>query len=276
MKRALGVLGLIMCLTWPGDAQEIRSSRTAQYLFVTNVADARALWLNPAGLGALPEASLLGEFVLDRTNGSTKLGQWNISFNSRGFSAGYEKNMFESDSSYSVLRIGTGIPFPGGAFGFTAASYLQPGPNSRSAGVGIMWSPMSSVTLGGVFQNIGRPVINGTKLPVAGRAGAQFSTLAGMLNLMGEAIAVEALGSTGFDFSGRAGLSFQLRTKVPVGILGVAEFGSTLRVDAWQMGLSIGARNHVTLIGTAVTRDNIVHFDNFSATGVASNILTGR
>jgi len=276
VKRALGVLGVIMCLTAPGDAQEIRSSRTAQYLFVTNVADARALWLNPAGLGALPEASLFGEFVLDRTNGSTRLGQWNVSFNSRGFSAGYEKNMFESDSSYSVLRLGTGIPFPGGAFGFSLSSYFQPGPNSRAASVGIMWSPMMSVTLGGVFQNIGRPVINATKLPLALRGGAQWSGLAGMLNLMGEAIAVEVLGDTGFDFSGRGGLSFQLRTKVPVTFLGVAEFGSTFRVDRWQMGLSIGGRSNVTLIGTAVTRDDIVQFDTFSATGVSSNMLTGR
>lgn len=245
-------------------------------MFVTNVADARALWLNPAGLGALPEASLFGEFVIDRADGNTQLGQWNISFNSRGFSAGWEKNMFESDSSYSVLRLGTGIPFPGGAFGLNLASYFQPGPNSRSVGFGIMWSPAAAFTLGGTFQNIGRPLINGTKVPLAARGGAQFSTLAGMLNLMGEAIAVEALGTSGFDFSGRGGLSFQLRTKVPVSFLGVAEFGSTLRVDKWQMGLSIGARNHVTLIGTAVTRDNIVHFDNFSATGVASNIMTGR
>ena len=136
MKRPLGALVAIACLAAPGDAQQLRQSRAAEYMFVTNVADARALWLNPAGLGALPEASLFGEFVIDRANGNTQLGQWNISFNSRGFSAGWEKNMFESDSSYSVLRLGTGIPFPGGAFGLTLASYFQPGPNSRSVGAG--------------------------------------------------------------------------------------------------------------------------------------------
>ena len=33
-------------------------NRATRYLFPTDVTDARALWVNPAGLGAFPEASI--------------------------------------------------------------------------------------------------------------------------------------------------------------------------------------------------------------------------
>jgi hypothetical protein len=257
-------------------AQQVRASRSSQYLFVTNVADARALWVNPGGLGALPEASLFGEILIDRDDGGTRVGQWNVSFNSRGFSGGFENNLFESDTSYSVLRLGMGLPFPGGAFGFTVATYMLSGPNDRSGGLGVMWAPIPSVTIGGLFQNIGRPVVYGEKIPLLLRGGLQWSGLQGMVNLMGEAQALEVLDDSGFDMSYRGGATIQLRTKVPVGILGVVELGSSIHVDRWQMGFSIGGRSNATLVGTAVNRDDVVSFDTFSVAGIASNILTGR
>ena len=67
-------------------------ARSGDYLFVTNAVDARALWVNPAGLGVVPEASIMGEFSLTPGGGDVRLAQYTVGLNSRGFSIGYRRN----------------------------------------------------------------------------------------------------------------------------------------------------------------------------------------
>ena len=82
--------------------------RSRDYLFLTNVADARALWVNPAGLSVVPEASLMGEFTVDRTSGDLRIEQYALGFNSRGVALGYQRNRLVGEEPVAILRAGYG------------------------------------------------------------------------------------------------------------------------------------------------------------------------
>jgi hypothetical protein len=73
--RALGLIALAAAS--PLRAQ-LAAPRSASYLFSANVEDARALWINPAGLGVLPIASIYAEVAADRpaTGEGRDTGGW--------------------------------------------------------------------------------------------------------------------------------------------------------------------------------------------------------
>src|SRR6267378_3393876 len=65
--RRFGGLSLLAAATLTAQplnrltAQQVAPNRAATYLFPTDVRDARAIWVNPAGLGLAREASVYAE-----------------------------------------------------------------------------------------------------------------------------------------------------------------------------------------------------------------------
>jgi len=66
MARTLLILGGALCLMLELGFAQSFAPRSADYMFAATASDARAIWVNPAGLAVVPEASLFGEFVLQR------------------------------------------------------------------------------------------------------------------------------------------------------------------------------------------------------------------
>ncbi len=248
--------------------------RSRDYLFLTNVADVRALWVNPAGLALVTEASLLGEFTVQRTGGEIRLEQYSLGFNSRGVSIGYQRNRFEGESAVGIFRTGLGVPFRGGTFGMAASRYSQDSTRSYGADLGVIFVPSVRIQLGLAIRHIGRPSVRLATLPVTTVGAAQLTT--SLVQVAWETLAAERLASSesGFDFAHRAGARVALPTRTPVILMGSVDLGSNIRIDRFHLGFSIGGTRQFTSVASAVSRNNSPVFEQISATFVATNPLT--
>jgi hypothetical protein len=261
----------IDCVT----AQSV-SPRSRDYLFLTNVADARALWVNPAGLVLVPEASILAELTFERLGGGLRIEQYTLGFNSRGVSVGYQRNRLVGGKAQSTLSTGLGFPFRGGSLGVAFSRYSQDSTKSYGVDFGLIYVPSIAVQLGLAVRDVGHPTVRGADLPVTTVGAAQMTM--SVMQLTWETAAVERLepDDSGFDFTHRAGLRLALWRRLPVMVIGAVDMGPNLRIDRLNLGLSIGGARQLTSIGSAVSRNNSPVFEHFSATFLASQPLSGR
>ena len=250
--------------------------RSGDYLFVTNAEDARALWVNPAGLNITPQASVLAEFTLRRTQSDLRLEQYTVGVHSRGLSLGYQRNRPSGASAVGVLRVGLAIPLRRGAFGLSGARYSQDSTRSKEVDFGVLFLPATSIQLGAVVRHIGRPTVEGAELPITAVAGFQWS--AARLQFSSEVLATEEQvpGESGYNFSYRVGTRIILSTGFPLMTVAAANLGSTGRIRGFSVGLAVGLARQIISVGSAVTRDNTPVFEQFSAALVATNSLLVR
>ncbi len=167
MSRSIVCLLVVSaaCVT-PLRAQ-FRNARSADYLFLTSVTDIRAAWVNPAGLAVVPEASLLGEFVIGRMpNGDFHFDQYTIGFNSRGLSVAYQRDRFENGPSTNIVRISSSLPMARGGLGVSVSWYAAEGPNDRDFDVGFLYSLNRMTVVGLTARHIGRAEVAGIKMPL--------------------------------------------------------------------------------------------------------------
>ncbi|MFB3110421.1 MAG: hypothetical protein ACE10G_00135 [Gemmatimonadales bacterium] len=253
------------------------SARSQDYLFITNVADVRALWVNPAGLALVPEASILGELTFERLGGEQlRVEQYALGFNSRGVSFGYQRSRLVGEKPVSTVSTGFGFPFRGGSLGVTLSRYRQDSTKSFGADFGLIYVPNVSVQLGLAVRHLGRPTVRGADLPVT-TVGAAQMTLS-IMQLTWETAAAERLepDESGFDFTHRAGLRLAPLKRLPMMLIGAVDLASNVRIDRLNLGFSIGGARQLTSIGSAVPRNNAPVFEHFSATFVAAQPLSGR
>ena len=253
------------------------SARSQDYLFITNVADVRALWVNPAGLALVTEASIIGELVFERLDGdSLRVEQYTVGFNSRGLSIGYQRNRLVGENPVSTLRTGFGLPFRGGSLGVVFSRHRQDSTKSHGVDFGLLYVPSVAVQLGLAVRHVGRPTVRGANLPVTTLAAAQMTL--SVLQLTWETAAAERLepDDSGFDFTHRAGVRLAILKRLPLMLIGAVDLASNVRIDRLNVGFSIGGARQLTSIGSAVSRNNSPVFEHFSATFVASQPLSGR
>src|SRR5213592_4964382 len=163
-RRTVG-LSLPLLLLASGALAQVAPNTTTRYLFPTDVSDARALWVNPAGLAAFPAASVHLDLTVGDPGASGKLRQLTVGLNSRGLSLGYQRDLFSDHQRGHTYRIGYAAGRAGLAAGFAAALY-RGGTSIRGWDLGILYDWRASLSLGGVIQNVGRPTVRGTMLPV--------------------------------------------------------------------------------------------------------------
>jgi hypothetical protein len=84
-------------------------AQPVRYLLAAQAADARALWLNPAGLARRSEASIGGDLSLDRAPGGTHLSQYGATLASRGFALGWTHDREPGGASANGYAIGLGL-----------------------------------------------------------------------------------------------------------------------------------------------------------------------
>ena len=252
------------------------SARSQDYLFLTNVADVRALWVNPAGLVLVPEASIIAELTFERLGGDLRVEQYALGFNSRGVSIGYQRNRLVGEKALSTLSTGFGFPFRGGSLGVAFSRHAQDSIKSYGVDFGLIYVPSIAVQLGLAVRDVGRPTVLGADLPVTTVGAAQITL--SVVQLTWETAAAERLkpDDSGFDFTHRAGARLALLKRLPVMVIGAADMGSNLRIDRLNLGFSIGGARQLTSISSVVSRNNTPVFEHFSATFVASQPLSGR
>ena len=251
------------------------SARSQDYLFLTHVADVRALWVNPAGLALVTEASIIGELVFERLAGDLRVEQYTLGFNSRGVSIGYQRNRLVGENPVSTLRTGFGFPFRGGSLGVVFSRHRQDSTKSHGVDFGLLYVPSVAVQLGLAVRHVGRPTVRGANLPITTLGAAQMTL--SVLQLTWETAAAERLepDNSGFDFTHRAGVRLAILKQLPLMLIGAVDLASNVRIDRLNVGFSIGRARQLTSIGSAVSRNNSPVFEHFSATFVASQPLSG-
>jgi hypothetical protein len=228
--------------------------RSADYLFAAAVSDARAIWVNPAGLAAVPEASVMVEGTVSHDPGDWRLGQYAVGLNSRGFALSYQKDRLTgllSGSTNTTIRIGTALPLRRGAIG-AVVTFHNAGVSNRSLDVGGRFSPVRPLNLGVVLRNIGRPRVRAANTPLVGVGSASLDLKPGMAVLLAEARATERLVTSGWDLSYHAGARLSLGLKLPFTALGLVDLDDGFHASRWTLGISVGGLVQGVVVGSVV------------------------
>jgi hypothetical protein len=277
LRLSLVFVAAVVVMATPLAGQSVRS-RSADYLFAASANDVRALWTNPAGLGVVTNASVLAEFVLEvPPDSSVQFAQWTLAFNSRGLSAGYQRDRFSEDPNTGVLRLGLGLPFRRGAVGFSASYYH--GSAVDSAGnygfdLGMRYRLLERLDLGLVARNIGRPTPRDVPAPLTGVLAANVAVVPRHVETQVEVRAADRLNSSGYDMLYRGGILLALGGRFPVAALGVVELDGDFAATQWFVGVTIGRPDSGTLGISGRTGSDGTRLDRISATGVATRVFS--
>lgn len=265
-RLACSIIGLWLAL-WPLRAFAQASPRSRDYLFTTNVDDVRAVWVNPAGLAWVPEASVAAEAVLDRANGSLHVGQYSFGLNSRGLALAYWRDRPAPGPGQTVLTVGLALPLGAGSLGGSMNSYR--GRRETGYDIGLRYPAPAGASLGLVLRNLGRPVVDSLPQPVTGVAGVTLPVAPGLAAVSLEGTAAERLGSSGYDLGYRAGFVVQVGGTLPIALHAAARVAGS-EVRQWSLGLLFGRLDRLGVVGSALPASGLDEPRRFSAVGVAS------
>jgi len=252
------VLGLL-ALTRVG-ATQVVVNRSATYLFPTDVRDARALWLNPAGPAVTRSASVYADVTaVHPSGGATRFGQVTAGFGSRGLSFGYQYDDFDTGigHTYRIGAAGASGPL---AAGFVAAWY-RGGTNAWGYDLGFAYAAGRTLTLGATAANIGQPVVRGVKL--------DFAMVPGLtLTPLGPRLAMSALGRFGGESEGYAlGVRWNPPWSLQGTLLARMDTDQDLVTRGFAFGFAIGGHDQVGVVAT--TPRDVSRVDASSLYGVA-------
>lgn len=223
---------------------QVAPNRATSYLVATDVSDARALWVNPAGLGVRPEASVMLDLTVVQPGATGRLGQATAGFNARGLSFGYQRDNFPSGIHGHTYKLG----FAGGARGFSAGigvALYRGGNGGTGWDMGLRYDWLSTVTIGGVIRNIGQPTVRGVRQDVTAVPAVTLRPFGSTLTLSAEASLTSPSANRGYALEAMA----QWPTPA-VGLLARYDTDGSLHRRALWFGLSIGTRDRVGLVGS--------------------------
>jgi len=239
-------------------------NRATSYLTATDVADARALWVNPAGLGARHEASVHLDLTVRQPGALGQLSQVTAGFNTRGLSFGYQRDNLPSGVHGHTFRLGVAGGYQRVAGG-TAIAMYRGGTKGTSWDVGIRYELAAQVSIGAVVRNIGQPTVRGVRQDVAFvpattlRAGGDFLALSLQASLGSSAV-------RGYALAARATLPGLLG----LGVIGRIDIDGSWRRRGFAFGLSVGRSDQVGVVGSAP--GDFAEVDAASLYGVSSRV----
>ena len=268
--QAVAPIALLLLPLVTGAAAQAVPNRTTLYLHPTDVTDARALWVNPAGLARMKEASVHLDLTVGDPGAGGRLRQVTAGVNSRGFSLGYQRDLFDGGVRGHTYRLG----FAGGerrlAAGVATALYRgAPGSSGTGWDVGLVYDLTPMLTVGAVVANLGRPVARDSVLRVSYTPAATLRLFNGRAVLSADA-GLTSEGVSGYAFGGVGVL--REWTRLPLRILVRLDTDRSLRRAGFALGLSVGSQD---LIGSVATSSgDLGHIDALSLYGVSTRRLT--
>lgn len=91
-------------------AAQVLPAQPARYLLTTEVDDARALWVNPAGLARRLEASIGLDVGADRfSSGTVQLSQYGATVSSRGLAVAWVHDRYPGGGAVNAYAVGVGL-----------------------------------------------------------------------------------------------------------------------------------------------------------------------
>ena len=279
----LAVIGTAAaCLATQVAAGQSVRPRSGDYEFASTVHDIRALWVNPAGLGIVADASIMAELTLERPlGGDLRLAQWSAGFNRWGLAIGYQRDRFSEDSNTGTLRFGLALPFrrgaAGAAFSFYSGNALDTA-DTRDMGLdlGFQYRLLAPVNLGIVVRNIGRPDLRDSRAPITGAVSLALRALPQHVLVAGEVLAAERLLESGYEVSYRAGMQLSTGGRRPFTLITAVDLGRGLAFDRWLVGVAVGGPDRVAALASGGFQSPNDRLDRVSLGGVSSRTLGAR
>ena len=262
-RRTVGLSASLCVLTTSAETQVV-PNRATSYLHPTEVSDARALWVNPAGLGRYEEASLNLDLTVGDPGASGRLRQLTIGLNSRGLSLGYQRDVFDGGGRGGTYRIGFAAGHERLAVGAAAALY-RGGTSSSGWDLGIVYDWTPALTVGGVIENIGQPRVRGSTLRITyvPSATLQLGRQRAALSALGR---LTSGGVLGYAFAVRAAV--RQRASLPLGLLARLDTDRSLGRAGFAFGFSLGGADVGGLVAT--TPADLSAVDALSLYGVST------
>jgi len=254
-------------------AQQVAPNRANSYLFPTDVHDARAVWVNPAGLGVSREASVYAEINVSDPGARGRLRQMNAGFNSRGLSLGYQRDILDNGARGTTLRLGLAGGSQGLAVGFDIARYSGSGANATGWDLGALYTALPQLTVGMVAANIGQPIVRGLR--------QRFAFIPGLTWHPGPvpalAVSTDARITRGSVESYAFGLGWRTTgtySRWPVEIIARMDTDNHLRRGAFALGFSIGGQNRFGAVASAP--GDVSQIDGLSLYGLVTREAATR
>ena len=245
-------------------AQAIPNRATA-YLHPTDVSDARAIWVNPAGLASITTASVFLDLTVGHPGGSGQLRQLSFGFDSRGLALSYQRDVLGGGALGHTYKVGLAGGQGPLAAGFGVALY-RGGTKGTGFDMGLTYHPSAVLRFGGVIQNVGEPTVRGVKLTTTFVPGVSLQPFGAVAVFSAHARATtEAV--QGYSISARAAFG-------RLGALIRLDTDRGLRRSAFALGISIGSRKGDALGTVGTTPGDASTLDALSLYGVSLRSLT--
>jgi hypothetical protein len=246
-------------------AAQVAPNRATAYLHPTDVRDARALWVNPAGLGVLGEASVYAEIAVKDPGARGRLRQLNAGFNARGLAFGYQRDVFDGGRRGHTYRLGLAGASKGLAAGGAMALYRGDTKGTGwDVGASYLIEGGAALMVGGVVANIGQPMVRGLEQRLTFIPGATWRPLG-----PATALSVHARITPDSVMAYAFGLSWQgSGGRYPIGVLARLDTDGGLRRGAFAVGFSIGGPDRVGAVVS--TPGNVSGVDAASLWGVSA------
>ena len=263
MRRFSAAAALALAFVGVAHAQ-VAPNRAATYLVGSNVTDARALWVNPAGLATQAEASVLLDLTVVQPGSAGRLGQVTAGFNARGLAFGYQRDNFPTAVHGHTYKLGLAGGSGGLDVGFALALYGGGGGVRTGWDMGLRYDRLTNVTIGGVIRNIGQPTVRGVRQVVTTVPAVTVRPLGAVLGLSGQARFASDSNVRGYTLEAEA-----LWPRSPrIGLLARYDTDRRWHARALFFGLSIGSRDRVGAV--ASTPGNLSKVDAVNLYGVSS------
>jgi hypothetical protein len=219
------------------------------YLHPSDVSDARAVWVNPAGSARFDEASVHLDLTVGDPGTAGRLRQLTLGLSSRGLSFAYQRDVFDAGARGHTYRIGYAVGQGRLAAGAAGALYRGSGASSSGWDLGVLYDWKTSLAVGGVIENVGHPSVRGTTLPVTFVPSATLRLWDARAALSADGRFTSA-GVLGYAFGLRAKLGGEA-TRVPLGVLARLDTDRSLARAGLAFGISLGAQDLAGLVATA-------------------------
>lgn len=253
-------------------AGQYREARAGDYVFAATAGDVRALWVNPAGLGAAYEASIGAEVLVDRSRtGDLAVTQLMAAFNSKGIAFGYRRDRYNDTLTGHTWRLGLGTPVGRVIAGASLTLHSNgDGPGQRGVALGAQLPLGRAVQVGAVVQHLGRPAVHDSLLDVEGTGGIAFIPLPGLrLDAQGTLVFADSATTRAF----RAGLTAGTdRFRVPLAFELALALDDDLAPRRLTLGVTIGGRDRVGAMVSGARPGGTLVVDAVSVAGVATRI----
>jgi hypothetical protein len=242
------ILGFIAAAVLPGIAAAQSFSPQPQlYLTSVDAADARAVWLQPAGLSRRQEASI-GIFAGGERSGAGGLTQYGAVLSSGPIGLGWQHDRRSSSVKNDMFTVALTGGNQRAGVGLSRSFYKGTGTKDGGFTFGARYAPRPSIETSLVLRDVGSPVILGDTLRATLLPAVAWNTLGGRARFSAEWEVV----------TGEWGTS-AVRTGVSVGVFGGfilsarGEFSGGLEGRSLAIALTWGAlRGRATAFATDI------------------------